>query len=153
MASPAVYAIYTRQSAESCDGLSSCEAQARELSITLLKSWLAKYEFKTSATTEIAGTAVTPELREERARQIATVLTNNELWHSHGRGISRAALGDVYQAQDWRSRSVPGSASQCPKVPPLPFGLHADGEDWNLRPLARILLRIDPHEYTHQANP
>lgn len=66
--------------------------QARELSITLLKNWLAKYKFKNWATTETAGMTVTPQLREERARQIATVLSNNELWHSHGRGISRATL-------------------------------------------------------------
>ncbi len=31
-------------------------------------------------------------MREDRAKQIATVLSNNQRWHSHGRGISRATL-------------------------------------------------------------
>ncbi len=66
--------------------------QARELSITLLKNWLAKYKFKNWATTETNHTSVTPELREARAKQIATVLSDNQRWHSHGRGISRATL-------------------------------------------------------------
>ncbi|MFZ4574484.1 MAG: SDH family Clp fold serine proteinase [Phycisphaerales bacterium] len=66
--------------------------QARELSITLLKNWLAKYKFKNWAATETSKTAVTPRLREERAMQIATVLSDNQRWHSHGRGISRATL-------------------------------------------------------------
>ena len=59
---------------------------------SLLKKWLAKYKFKNWATTETNKTAVTPQLREERAKQIATVLSDNQRWHSHGRGISRATL-------------------------------------------------------------
>ncbi|MFN0131965.1 MAG: SDH family Clp fold serine proteinase [Phycisphaerales bacterium] len=66
--------------------------QARELSITLLKKWLAKYKFKNWTTTETTKAAVTPQLREDRAKQIATVLSDNQRWHSHGRGISRETL-------------------------------------------------------------
>ena len=66
--------------------------QARELSISLLKKWLAKYKFKNWTLTHAAKTAVTPQLREDRAKQIATVLSDNQRWHSHGRGISRETL-------------------------------------------------------------
>lgn len=66
--------------------------QARELSITLLKKWLAKYKFKNWLTTETTKTTVTPAMREERAKKIATELSDNTRWHSHGRGISRETL-------------------------------------------------------------
>lgn len=66
--------------------------QARELSITLLKKWLANYKFKNWTKTDGSGKTVDQPMRETRAKQIATVLSNNELWHSHGRGISRATL-------------------------------------------------------------
>lgn len=66
--------------------------QARELSISLLVKWLATYKFKNWKETETQRQIVTPEVRAERARQIARALSDNELWHSHGRGISRATL-------------------------------------------------------------
>lgn len=66
--------------------------QARELSITLLKKWLAKYKFKNWTKTATANTVVTSEMREERAKTIATQLSDNTRWHSHGRGISRETL-------------------------------------------------------------
>jgi hypothetical protein len=66
--------------------------QARELSITLLKKWLAKYKFKNWVTTETTRTTVTPTMREDRAKKIATELSDNTRWHSHGRGISRETL-------------------------------------------------------------
>lgn len=66
--------------------------QARELSISLLKKWLAKYKFKNWATTETRKAPVTPEMRVARAEEIATVLSDSTRWHSHGRGISRETL-------------------------------------------------------------
>lgn len=66
--------------------------QARALSITLLKKWLANYKFKTWATKQNSGTPVTQLDRVTRAEEIAKALSNNELWHSHGRGISRSTL-------------------------------------------------------------
>lgn len=36
--------------------------------------------------------AVTPEMRQERAKQIAEILSNNERWHSHARGINMSTL-------------------------------------------------------------
>lgn len=66
--------------------------QARTLSIRLLRQWLAKYKFKNWTQTETARQEVTSALREQRAEQIAKALSDNELWNSHGRGISRATL-------------------------------------------------------------
>ena len=66
--------------------------QARELSISLLKKWLAKYKFKNWTTTETRGATVTSEMREARAEEIATALSDSMRWHSHGRGISRETL-------------------------------------------------------------
>lgn len=82
--------------------------QARELSITLLRGWLAKYKFKNWLTTETQKIPVTPEMREDRAKTIATVLSNNTRWHSHGRGISRETLeGDEFKLKidDLRANS------------------------------------------------
>ena len=66
--------------------------QARDLSINLLKKWLATYKFKDWKETETNKTKVTPELRAQRAEAVATVLSDNQRWHSHARGISRDTL-------------------------------------------------------------
>ena len=66
--------------------------QARNLSHTLLKKWLATYKFKDWKRTKTRGVEVTDEMRESRALEIAKKLSDNELWHSHGRGISRQTL-------------------------------------------------------------
>ncbi len=65
---------------------------ARVLSITLLKKWLVNYKFKNWIGKETSGVAVTPADRESRAEAIATILSDNERWHSHGRGISMETL-------------------------------------------------------------
>src|SRR3546814_159277 len=67
--------------------------QARDLSVSLLKEWLVKYKFKdwnVHATTN-PGTPVTDEEKQQRAEQIAKDLSDNRVWHSHGRmiGINR----------------------------------------------------------------
>jgi hypothetical protein len=66
--------------------------QARALSITLLKNWLTLYKFKSWKRTNSRGLEVTQRMRTERAERIATTLSDNTLWHSHGRGISRDTL-------------------------------------------------------------
>ena len=66
--------------------------EARELSIALLKEWLAKYKFKDWAKTESRGIPVTQELREQRAVDIAKALIDHERWHSHGRPICMEVL-------------------------------------------------------------
>ncbi len=65
---------------------------ARELSVTLLKRWLAAYKFKNWQKTESRAVTVSQGMRIERAEHIAKVLSDNQRWHSHGRGISRATL-------------------------------------------------------------
>ncbi|MCC6464547.1 MAG: serine dehydrogenasease [Planctomycetes bacterium] len=66
--------------------------QAEELSLSLLKEWLAKYKFKDWKVTESKGQRVTDEMRRARADQIATALMNQERWHSHSRPISMDVL-------------------------------------------------------------
>lgn len=66
--------------------------QARELSIELLKKWLSKYKFKNWNTTETRKLTVTQQMKEDRAKEIATALSNTETWHSHGRGINMRTL-------------------------------------------------------------
>lgn len=66
--------------------------QARELSTSLLREWLAKYKFKDWTETETQRQPVTQAKREERATEIAMGLSDTERWHSHGRGISMDVL-------------------------------------------------------------
>ena len=66
--------------------------QARELSIALLREWLAKYKFKNWKKTETRGLAVTARMRKQRAAQIAKDLNKTQKWHIHGYGISMDIL-------------------------------------------------------------
>lgn len=69
--------------------------QARELSRDLLISWLCKYKFKNWRRTETREIEVDEQFRRERAGEIADVLSDNERWHSHGRGIDLHTLKDT----------------------------------------------------------
>ena len=68
--------------------------QARDLSVALLEKWLVQYKFKDWSThrTHNPGAPVTPDEKQVRAREIATLLSNNVHWHSHGRMISMQTL-------------------------------------------------------------
>ena len=66
--------------------------QEKALSVDLLQDWLVQYKFKDWKVTEGTATPVTPEMREQRAGEVAAALQNPELWHSHGRGISMTVL-------------------------------------------------------------
>ncbi|MDO8670947.1 MAG: serine dehydrogenasease [Dehalococcoidia bacterium] len=66
--------------------------QARELSITLLKQWLANYKFKNWQYTETRKIAVTKAMKTRRAASIAESLNNTKKWHVHGHGISMDVL-------------------------------------------------------------
>ena len=72
--------------------------QAKELTIALLKKWLVKYKFKNWAThqtsLDLLGKEVTLEQKEERAEEIADILSNNNEWKSHGRPINIETLED-----------------------------------------------------------
>lgn len=67
---------------------------ARDLSVSLLERWLAKYKFKDWTMTETTKRTVTQTDREKRAREIAEVLMDNKRWGSHGRGIPMRVLQD-----------------------------------------------------------
>ena len=66
--------------------------QARELSIALLKEWLANYKFRDWNRTENRGVRVTKRMRSIRATNIAKKLNDAGRWHSHGYGISMEVL-------------------------------------------------------------
>lgn len=68
--------------------------QARDLTIELLKEWLVKYKFK-KWNSHSTGIPVTDSEKIQRATEIARDLSNNKLWHSHGRSIDVAALTDI----------------------------------------------------------
>lgn len=73
--------------------------QAKNLSITLLKKWLVEYKFKdwTHHATDATklGTPVTNEEKQTRAEEIASRLSDNKIWHSHGRKIGARTLWHV----------------------------------------------------------
>ena len=71
--------------------------QARELSISLLKMWLVKYKFKDwlSHRTNNPGSTVTDAEKQSRAEEIARLLSDNKIWHSHGRMIGIETLRSV----------------------------------------------------------
>ncbi len=70
--------------------------QAKNLTVTLLKKWLVDFKFKdwTTHGTDAAkkGQPVTPAEKQQRAEEIATILSDNKLWHSHGRMIGMSTL-------------------------------------------------------------
>ena len=65
---------------------------ARDLSISLLKTWLTSYKFKDWVTTETREVEVTLEMKQERASWIAHQLNDHERWLTHGRGIDMRTL-------------------------------------------------------------
>ncbi len=73
--------------------------QARNLTITLLKEWLAKYKFrnwtKHHPDSEKKGKEVTDNEKRKRAEEIANILSDNKIWHSHGRQIGLKTLQKV----------------------------------------------------------
>ena len=64
----------------------------RDLSISLLRQWLATYKFKDWKETETSKAPVTQSMREKRAEEIATKLMKHDLWGSHGRGLPMKVL-------------------------------------------------------------
>ena len=73
--------------------------QERELSISLLKDWLARYKFKNWKVTETSKTPVTDAMKIERAATIAAMLNDTDRWHSHSRPISMAILRNDLKLQ------------------------------------------------------
>lgn len=77
--------------------------QAKDLSIDLLKEWLVKYKFKNWDTHRSDPTKkdneVTHDEKIERAKDIAEKLSDNSLWHSHGRYIGIKTLQNILKLE------------------------------------------------------
>jgi hypothetical protein len=77
--------------------------QARDLTVTLLKKWLVEYKFRDWSThrTDQArlGQFVTEDEKQQRAEEIARLLGDNKIWHSHGRMIGISTLRDVLRLE------------------------------------------------------
>ena len=75
--------------------------QAKNLTVTLLKDWLVKYKFKDwnihegNFNPEKKWNNVTNEEKEERAKEIANMLWDIHLWHSHWRSINMEKLRTI----------------------------------------------------------
>ncbi len=67
---------------------------ATEWSRDLAVQYLLKYKFKDWTARETSGTAVTPEYKAQRAKEIADALASHEKWKNHGHSISRDVLWD-----------------------------------------------------------
>ena len=65
--------------------------QDKELAVDLLVKWLVNYKFKYWLQ-HSDGRPVTPDEKNTTARNIATLLGDNNRWKSHGRGISMETL-------------------------------------------------------------
>lgn len=115
--------------------------QARNLSISLLKEWLVRYKFKDWAKhrTTNPGAPVTDAERQQRAEDIAKMLSDNRTWHSHGRmigidkirGVLRLEVEDYSDEKDLRFhlRSYGNLLSEFVSQQSLPFFIHyADKE-------------------------
>jgi len=77
--------------------------QARDLMVTLLKTWLVEFKFRdwevhrTDPTKR--GQAVTEEEKQERAEQIARMLGDNKRWLSHRRMIGSSTMTRVLRLE------------------------------------------------------
>lgn len=68
--------------------------QARDLAIVLTKNWLVNYKFADWKTHSSSGKPVTLDEKAKRAEEIATCLSNNNRWKTHGRPINMKTLTD-----------------------------------------------------------
>ncbi len=77
--------------------------QAKELTISLLKKCLVEYKFKNWTTHRSdlnkKGKQVSQMEKEERATQIANILGDNKIWHSHGRFIGINTLKNLLRLE------------------------------------------------------
>lgn len=66
-----------------------------ELSVTLIQEWLQKYKFKDWLNHSSTGKPVTSGDKKERAKDIATALSDQSTWRTHQRMISRDTLENL----------------------------------------------------------
>ena len=109
--------------------------QAKNLSTSLLKEWLAKYKFKDWEKHSSDNRPVTEEDKETRAQEIATQLNDHKHWHSHGRMIGIDTLRDSIKLKiedystdkDIKStvRNYSDLLLDCAKARQLPYLFHS----------------------------
>ncbi|MCY3863624.1 MAG: serine dehydrogenasease [bacterium] len=68
---------------------------ARNLSVELLQRWLAAHKFKDWTVTEGGSTPVTQAMKEDRASEIASALSDHTRWRTHARGIDIEVLREL----------------------------------------------------------
>lgn len=68
--------------------------QARDLAIVLTKNWLVHYKFADWQIHSSSGQPVTSGEKAKRAEEIATCLSDNNRWKTHGRPINMKTLTD-----------------------------------------------------------
>ena len=77
--------------------------QAKNLTITLVKRWLVEYKFRDWSIHRTdpnkKGKKVNRKEKEARAEEIANILSDNKMWHSHGRKISASTLTNVLRLE------------------------------------------------------
>jgi hypothetical protein len=66
-----------------------------EFAKDLVKDWLEKYKFKGWTQTETNRTPVTPEMRKQRAEEVADRLCDHMSWRTHGRSLKIDDLKDI----------------------------------------------------------
>lgn len=65
-----------------------------EFAKDLVSEWLAKYKFKNWNTTQTQKITVTPEMRIERAKEVANDFANHTEWRTHGRSLKIEDLSE-----------------------------------------------------------
>lgn len=68
--------------------------QEKDLAIDIVKQWLTNYKFK-SWLKHKDGTDVTDDDKQNRAQEIATLLSDNKMWKSHARPININTLKNI----------------------------------------------------------
>lgn len=66
-----------------------------EFAKDLVKEWLEKYKFKNWTKKHNSQVDVTPEIRKERACEVAEMFCNHTTWRTHGRSLKIEDLQDV----------------------------------------------------------
>lgn len=66
-----------------------------EFAKDLVKRWLEEYKFKNWTKTRTQKTQVTPEMRKQRAHEVADMLCNHTTWRTHGRSLKIEDLKEV----------------------------------------------------------
>jgi hypothetical protein len=87
--------------------------QARLLSIELLEKWLTSYKFKQWNVTETSRLPVDEAKKRDRAKSIATLLSETNRWHTHGRGIARDTLEEEIGLRIRRLEDEPRLKDEC----------------------------------------